>query len=143
MLIGKHITGSVAETRTLGAEIAKRISVGSCVALCGTLGSGKTELVRGLVDALNEGETVRSPSFALVYTYDCRKFPVYHFDFYRLNNSSELLEIGYWDYIADKNGVCIIEWADMFPEVVPEDAIWLRFANGNSDDERIVEITTK
>jgi len=106
--------------------------------LIGSLGSGKTEFVRGFIAALAPDAHVCSPSFTLVNTYRTDSFPVHHFDFYRLNTADELIEIGYEEYISNDEAVVFIEWADMFPEVLPESVRYIRF----TEDEKHVRIIT-
>jgi tRNA threonylcarbamoyladenosine biosynthesis protein TsaE len=121
------ISNSVEETRSVGARLARYLQPGDVFALEGDLGAGKTEFVRGLVNSLGEDDvTVRSPSFSILNIYSTRQFPVYHFDFYRLNDSSELGEIGFDEYISG-NGICLIEWGTMFPDVMPSDVKVIRF----------------
>lgn len=127
---------SVAETRALGARLAAQAAPGETYALIGELGCGKTEFVRGFVAALNPSAIVRSPSFSLVNTYNASSFKVHHFDFYRLNEADELIEIGYEEYIGG-NAVCMIEWADMFPEVLPANARHMTFTAEKEDVRRI------
>jgi tRNA threonylcarbamoyladenosine biosynthesis protein TsaE len=116
---------SVEETRKFGAEFAKTLKPGDVIALDGDLGTGKTEFVRGLVAQLG-GSAVRSPTFTIVNTYQTMSMPVYHFDFYRMVNSDELFEIGFYEYIAG-DGVCLIEWGTMFQDVLPENTKIIRF----------------
>ena len=111
-------TSSVSETREIGVKIASRTHKGDIIALDADLGCGKTEFVRGFVSYFDKSIIVRSPSFAIVNIYQAGCFPVYHFDFYRLTDASELFEIGFDEYIAG-DGVCLIEWASMFPDVLP------------------------
>ena len=114
------------ETRACGAKLAKQTNEGTIYALIGSLGSGKTEFVRGFVAALSPDAAVRSPSFTIVNTYHTNKFIIHHFDFYRIKAADELIEIGYHEYI-NNDAVCLIEWADMFPEVLPETVKYVRF----------------
>jgi tRNA threonylcarbamoyladenosine biosynthesis protein TsaE len=116
---------SVEETRKFGAEFAKTLKPGDVIALDGDLGTGKTEFVRGLVAALG-GSAVRSPTFTIVNTYQTMSMPVYHFDFYRMVDSDELFEIGFYEYVAG-DGVCLIEWGTMFQDSLPENTKILRF----------------
>lgn len=134
----QKITKSPQETRAFAASIAKNCVRGTVYALSGTLGSGKTEFVRGFVDSLSSKSAVRSPSFTLVNTYETDLFPIHHFDFYRLTEPDELFEIGFDEYL-DNNAVCFIEWAEMFPEVLPENIVFIRFAEGD-DHCRIITI---
>jgi tRNA threonylcarbamoyladenosine biosynthesis protein TsaE len=119
------------ETRAFAATMAKKCVPGTVFAMIGTLGSGKTEFVRGFVASLCTGAAVRSPSFTLVNTYQTDSFPIHHFDFYRLTEPDELFEIGFDEYIND-DAVCFIEWAEMFPEVLPENITFIRFTEGDN-----------
>jgi len=131
------ISHSVEETRAVGARIARAARPVDVFALVGELGCGKTELARGFVIALCGEAPVRSPTFSIVNTYEGPEFPIYHFDFYRLKRAAELIEIGYGDYI-NGCGVCLIEWADMFPEVLPPRARTVRLEDRGGNVRRIV-----
>ena len=124
----KTVSASVMETRSLGGRLAASARPGSCFALEGELGAGKTEFVRGFVAALAPAAAVRSPSFSILNIYETAAFPVYHFDFYRLSDALELGEIGFEEYIAG-SGVCLIEWGTLFPAVLPPHARIIRFAD--------------
>ncbi len=117
---------SVEDTRRFGAELATRVKAGDVYALEGDLGSGKTEFVRGFVAALGGQVSVRSPSFSILNIYQSAQMSVYHFDFYRMSDSEELHEIGFYEYIAG-DGVCLIEWGTSFPSVLPLHTKILRF----------------
>jgi tRNA threonylcarbamoyladenosine biosynthesis protein TsaE len=132
----KTVSASVAQTRALGAALAARAGPGSCFALEGELGAGKTEFVRGFVAALAPAALVRSPSFSLLNIYETAPFPVYHFDFYRLADESELGEIGFAEYAAG-DGVCLIEWGTLFPRVLPPGTITVRFRDLGGDTREI------
>lgn len=129
---------SVAETHGVAARLAARAGAGDVYGLVGGLGAGKTELVRGFVEALAPGTIVRSPTFALVYTYPTPRFPVHHFDFYRLEDPAELAEIGFDEYLGGE-GVCLIEWADMFPEVLPAHTRFVTFVE-ERPDRRVIDV---
>jgi tRNA threonylcarbamoyladenosine biosynthesis protein TsaE len=107
------------ETRHIGVRLGQYVQAGDFIACCGPLGAGKTTLVQGLATGLEVkgDEYVRSPTFALVHEYRGR-YPLYHFDFYRLSHWSEAQDIGFMDYL-DGQGVVIIEWADKFPQLLP------------------------
>ena len=132
------ISHSVEETRRAGARLAKTAQEGDVFALTGELGSGKTEFVRGFVEALCGPAPVRSPTFSIVNIYEAPEFPLYHFDFYRLKKKEELVEIGFNEYVSG-DGVTLIEWADMFPEVLPQGARHIRFVD-KGDNEREITI---
>jgi tRNA threonylcarbamoyladenosine biosynthesis protein TsaE len=100
---------------------------GAVIALVGGLGAGKTHWTKGLVAALGCTVEVTSPTFSLVHEYRGGDLTVFHFDFYRLASAGDLLALG-WDEYLEAGGVIVAEWADKFPELLPQDAIWLRFA---------------
>jgi tRNA threonylcarbamoyladenosine biosynthesis protein TsaE len=96
------------------------------IGLVGGLGAGKTHWTKGLVAGLGCDVEVTSPTFGLVHEY-CGPGPtVFHMDFYRLNSAAELAALG-WDETLDAMGVVVVEWADKFPDMMPDDTIWLVF----------------
>lgn len=99
---------TLADTQALAARLAPRLKAGDVIALHGGLGAGKTSFARALISALLGEETdVPSPTFTLVQTYEGPDFPIYHFDLYRLEDPSELDELG-WEETYD--GLALIEW---------------------------------
>ncbi|MBN1308326.1 MAG: tRNA (adenosine(37)-N6)-threonylcarbamoyltransferase complex ATPase subunit type 1 TsaE [Chitinispirillaceae bacterium] len=129
-------TTSVEATRAFGAKVASSARPGELYALEGELGTGKTEFVRGFVNEIDAGIVVRSPSFTIVNTYDTVRFPVYHFDFYRLHDASELDEIGFDEYLTGE-GVCLIEWGTLFPSVLPPHARLIIFRDTGPHEREI------
>jgi tRNA threonylcarbamoyladenosine biosynthesis protein TsaE len=111
------------DTKNLGACLGRYARQGDFIACYGPLGAGKTTFIQGFAEGfkVENAEYVRSPSFALVHEYRGR-YPLYHFDFYRLSHWSESLDIGFLDYL-DSQGVVIVEWADRFPELLPSDRL--------------------
>ena len=99
---------------------------GSVLALKGELGSGKTLFTQGLVAGLKSDAAVTSPTFTLVHEYRGGRLPVYHFDFFRLENRESAVRLGLEDYFFS-DGVSVIEWADRFPDLIPEKARWISF----------------
>lgn len=120
------ITTTEDATRRIGAELFEKLDGSGVVALVGELGAGKTCLTRGLCEAAGiDPAVVASPTFSLVREYAAgggRR--VCHFDFYRLEHEAELWEIGWQEYL-DGEGILVVEWADRFPEVFPEDTHWV------------------
>ena len=106
-----------------GRVMATGLTAGDCLALVGDLGAGKTHLTKGIVAGLDCESEVTSPTFTLVHEYRGGRLPAFHFDFYRIETAEEILAIG-WDDYLDSEGVVIVEWADRFPELLPEDAQW-------------------
>jgi len=116
---------SAEKTRSLGRILGECLDEGAVVALEGELGAGKTEMVKGIAMSLGiSPEQVTSPTFTLINEYDGR-LPLYHFDFYRLSDSSQLDAIGADEYFWG-DGVCAVEWADLFAEKLPEEKITVR-----------------
>ena len=116
----------MAETEAIGRRFAKDVDAGSVLALKGELGSGKTQFVKGLVAALGSGATITSPTFTIVHEYPGGRLPVYHFDFFRLEDRQSIARLGLDDYFFG-DGISVIEWADRFPEFIPEQARWISF----------------
>jgi tRNA threonylcarbamoyladenosine biosynthesis protein TsaE len=137
--VATFISNSPAETEAIGRQLAAHIDVGSILALKGHLGSGKTLLVKGLVAGLGDSGDVTSPTFTIVHEYRGGRVPVYHFDFFRLEDRRSVARLGLDDYFFG-DGVSVIEWADRFPEFVPEQARWILF---EIKSENIRAITTK
>ena len=88
------------------------------IALIGGLGAGKTHWTKGLVAGLGSAAEVTSPTFGLVHEYPGGRLPVFHLDFYRLENAGELIALG-WDEYLEADGVIIAEWGDKFPDLLP------------------------
>jgi tRNA threonylcarbamoyladenosine biosynthesis protein TsaE len=124
--VATFISNSPAETEAIGRQLAEHIDVGSILALKGDLGSGKTLFVKGLVAALGSSADVTSPTFTIVHEYRGGRVPVYHFDFFRVENQQSAERLGLDDYLFG-DGVSVIEWADLFPEFIPEQARWIFF----------------
>ncbi len=109
------------------------------IGLSGPLGAGKTCLVRGLATGLAiPPDEVASPTFVLCHEYHGR-FPVYHFDAYRLSGAAEFAALGVADYFCS-DGVCVIEWADRVTSVLPEERLDIAFEM-HDDDERTLRFT--
>jgi tRNA threonylcarbamoyladenosine biosynthesis protein TsaE len=120
------ISNSVEETIAAGRSYARIARQGDVFALTGDLGAGKTQFVKGFVAGLESRAEVTSPTFVLVHEYGDGRLPVYHFDFYRLDNSEAVLRIGFDDYVFGE-GVSLIEWADRYSDLIPKEAKWLSF----------------
>ena len=111
---------------------------GSVLALKGDLGSGKTLFTQGLVAGLQSDATVTSPTFTIVHEYQDGRLPVYHFDFFRLENRESAEQLGLEDYFFS-DGVSVIEWADRFPDLIPQNASWISFEI-KSQHQRIITL---
>lgn len=122
--MSEWIIGTPGEMSELGAEFAAYAKAGDVFGLIGSLGTGKTHWSQGFVSAIDPGTRATSPTFSIVNEYRGGKIPVFHFDFYRLKSADELISLG-WDEYLDEPGIVICEWANMFPELMPEGTTWL------------------
>lgn len=110
------------ETFELGRKIGAQAAPGSIYTLIGDLGVGKTVLTQGMAAGLGITEPVNSPTFTILQVYEEGRCPFYHFDVYRIGDVSEMDEIGYEDCFYGE-GICLIEWADLIEEILPEQYI--------------------
>ncbi len=127
------------EMKALGLELAHELEPGDVVALVGNLGTGKTTLSKYIAQGLGVTETLSSPTFNIVKEYRSGRLPLYHFDVYRLSCGDELVDIGAEDYLYG-DGVCLIEWADIVADILPEESIVVRIEYGENEGTREVEI---
>jgi len=118
------ITNNETETIQEGHKLGQSLTAGSTVALYGDLGAGKTAFTRGIAAGLGINEIVSSPTFTIVNEYH-GEVPLFHFDMYRLNDESELFDIG-WDDYLERGGVCVVEWSERVPGAFPLDTIVVR-----------------
>lgn len=120
-MAGEVISHSVAETLRIAEEFAATVKPGDVILLEGDLGAGKTHFVKGFVRGFGlSSDVVSSPTFTIINEYN-GTLPVYHFDFYRIENIQESLEIGAEEYLYG-TGVCIVEWPERVRDILPEDA---------------------
>lgn len=133
-------THSAAETFELGREIARKAKAGSIYALTGDLGTGKTVFAQGFAEGLGVDEAVNSPTFTILQVYDGGKLPFYHFDVYRIEDPEEMFEVGFDEYLEGE-GVCLIEWAELVDELIPEGAVRIKIEKDLSRGTDIRKIT--
>ena len=130
-------TNTPEATRTLGKHLASKLQAGDVVALYGDLGSGKTQLVKGIAEGLGIPEAeVNSPTFTLLHIYSSGRLTLYHFDAYRLNRLEEFYELGYEEYFFGE-GVSIIEWAERIEPLLPPYALRLHLEHLGGNRRRI------
>lgn len=115
-------TYSAQETFELGRKIGGQAAPGQVYSLVGDLGVGKTVLTQGLAAGLGITEPVNSPTFTILQIYEEGRLPFYHFDVYRIGDVEEMEEIGYEEYFYG-DGVCLVEWANLIEEILPENHI--------------------
>lgn len=128
------------QTKDLANAFAKVLKPPMVVLLTGDLGAGKTTFVKDVVSALGCDDLVTSPTFTLLNTYNA-KFPVYHFDMYRLSSAEEAMNVGFEEYF-DKNtldGVCFVEWPENVEGLI-NDVDYVIEIEKNGDLRRTVTI---
>lgn len=112
-------SGSAQETRAIGERLAGHLKPGDVVLLEGYLGAGKSELARGVARGLGIQGAVPSPSFTILNAYDEGRIPLYHFDWYRIEDPAEIYEMGMEEQLCG-DGVALIEWSEKARECLPE-----------------------
>ena len=110
------------ETFEVGRTIGMNAKPGQIYTLTGDLGVGKTVFTQGVAAGLGITEPVNSPTFTIIQEYEDGRLPFYHFDVYRIGDLEEMAEIGYDDYFFGQ-GICLIEWAELIEEILPEKRI--------------------
>ncbi|MCL2320682.1 MAG: tRNA (adenosine(37)-N6)-threonylcarbamoyltransferase complex ATPase subunit type 1 TsaE [Oscillospiraceae bacterium] len=132
-----YITKSANETIRIGVKLGSILTNSDVIALTGELSAGKTHFIKGIARALNIKDEITSPTFTIVNEYS-GIIDLNHFDFYRLKNEDDLINIGFDEYIfSDK--ITVIEWADLIPSCLPESYIEVKI-NILSDGERAISI---
>ena len=112
-------TCSADETYGLAKNLGEGAKPGEVYCLIGDLGTGKTVFAQGFAAGVGVTDTVNSPTFTIVQVYEDGRIPFYHFDVYRIGDPEEMFEVGYDEYVSG-DGVCLIEWADMIEDILPE-----------------------
>ena len=112
-------SNSAEDTFALGKQCGQKAAAGQVYCLYGDLGVGKTVFTQGFAAGLGIKGPVSSPTFTILQVYDEGRLPFYHFDVYRIGDIEEMEEIGYDDYFFGE-GICLIEWANLIEELLPE-----------------------
>jgi tRNA threonylcarbamoyladenosine biosynthesis protein TsaE len=128
---------SVEKTAIFGELLGKIVGIGDVICLDGDLGAGKTTLAQAIAEGLDVRDDiyVNSPSFAILHEYPGR-IPIYHMDFYRLHDYTEVEDLGFDEYFYG-NGACIIEWSLRAREVLPDDSLMLTLEVENTAMRRV------
>ena len=130
----EYILNNIDETHNFAREFAKTLHAPVTVALHGDLGMGKSEISRTIIQTLRGADTVvPSPTFTIVQSYD----GISHFDLYRINDKSELVEIGLPYAIA--NDITLIEWPDIASDMLPENTIHVYITEHGSGRKIVVK----
>jgi tRNA threonylcarbamoyladenosine biosynthesis protein TsaE len=130
------ISDSPAATQNAGREFARDLRVGAVVALVGPLGAGKTQFVKGVVAEIGAPVAVTSPTFTLIHEYTGGRVPIYHFDFFRIEDRQSAERLGLDEYFFG-DGISVVEWADKFPALIPPGAHWISLESTTETDRLI------
>ncbi len=131
----KILSESEEQTEQIGEAFAQSLKGTEVVALFGGMGMGKTAFTRGLARGLGVSDGVSSPTFALVNEYH-GKYPIYHFDMYRVNTWDDLYSTGFFDYLG--NGILIIEWSENIDGALPENTVRISISRGKTEGSRVL-----
>lgn len=126
------------DTKDFARKLAAKLHKKDVVVLTGELGSGKTKFTEGFLSFFGLENEISSPTFTIVNEYQKENLTIYHFDVYRLEDSSEFYEMGGEEYF--ENGICLIEWGELIEDALPNDFIHILFQK-DSSDENIRKIT--
>ncbi|MEF9992185.1 MAG: tRNA (adenosine(37)-N6)-threonylcarbamoyltransferase complex ATPase subunit type 1 TsaE [Paraclostridium sp.] len=124
------------QTREIGYKLGNLLTPKSVVCLIGDLGAGKTTMTQSLAQALEVDDYITSPTFTIVNEYE-GKMPLYHFDVYRIGSSDEMYDIGFDEYI-NGDGVCIIEWANLIDDILPDEYLYIEMNYKETGREMIL-----
>ena len=113
------VSRSAEETRKAGCSMAGRFCAGDVLTLTGPLGAGKSEFVRGIAGGLGITGPIPSPTFTILNMYDTGRIPLYHYDWYRVEDPEELVVIGAEEHLPG-DGLTVIEWSEQAPELLPD-----------------------
>ena len=134
----KIVLKGLKKTEEFGEKLGNLLKPGDIISLMGDLGAGKTTLTKSIGKGLGVEDYITSPTFTLINEYKGRIW-LYHFDVYRLENVTDLEDLGFEEYFYS-NGVSIIEWGDKIEEIFPKEIINIKIEKGRELDERIVII---
>ena len=133
----KILTSTPLETQNIGKELAKKLGPNSVVAFFGDLGTGKTTMIKGIVEHLGiSPNEVSSPTFVYLNIYQAQ-LPIYHFDLYRIKNEKEFLAMGL-DEFLEAGGICFIEWAEQISSLLPKHVTKIQIIGKTENTREII-----
>ena len=141
----KFTSNSELDTMNFAKSLASKLQLKDVIVLTGVLGSGKTKFTEGILTYFGLENEISSPTFTIVNEYlkkdnnTNKVIPIYHFDVYRLEDSSEFYAIGGDEYF--EKGICIIEWGELIEDALPKKYIKIEFSrNSENENERILNV---
>lgn len=137
----QFISKSENDTKNFANSLASHLKKQDLLVLTGDLGSGKTKFVEGILSYFGLENEISSPTFTIVNEYQKDNLVIYHFDVYRLEDSSEFYEIGGEEYF--EHGICLIEWGELIEDALPKNYLHITFRKDHQDEMvRILDIDT-
>lgn len=136
----KFYSKSAEETMQIAQKIAKNVKNSHVFVLSGDLGAGKTTFTKGFALGLGIKEIVTSPTFTIMNTYQGTKFPLFHFDMYRLESVDEAYALGFEEYFDTSNlkGICLVEWAENVENLILKPYTKIIFNKVNDNEREII-----
>lgn len=133
------VVHSLEELPKAAKQIVDRLGQNRIVCFYGSMGAGKTTLIKAICDELGVTDTVVSPTFALINEYTAQDGqPIYHFDFYRIEKLEEVYDFGYEEYFYSSEGLSLIEWPELIEELLPQQGVVRYTIQENDDGSRII-----
>lgn len=129
------------EVAAVAARILEICGTHRVFAIFGTMGAGKTTLIKSLCQSLGSLDVVKSPTFSIVNEYDSPAGSIFHFDFYRIENLTEVYDIGFEEYLAS-GAYCFMEWPELIAPLIPEDAVEIKISI-EGPEERMIKIAMR
>ena len=117
-------------------EFVAQMGDGRVFAFYGGMGAGKTTFIKAICEQLEVNDTVTSPTFAIVNEYASSIGPIYHFDFYRIKNQTEVMDLGFDDYAYSGN-LCLMEWPELIEELLPENTVSVHIVETNNGMRKV------
>ena len=131
-----HITRSAEETRAIAAQWAASLSAGTAIQLRGDLGAGKTTFVQGMAEGLGCVIVPTSPTFSLLHEYPGETLTLFHWDLYRLGESTDWNQLDLADQLPG-NGITVVEWPERYPGPWPDQVIPIHLLINGQDNREI------
>ena len=131
-------SNSPEDTAIFAKVVAKYIPPSTVIALNGSMGAGKTAFAKFFAEGLGIKSAVSSPTFTIMNIYQGGRLTMYHFDAYRIENSDEMLEIGFEEFLYG-DGVCIVEWAELIKDILPSQHISIKI-DVLCENQRLISI---
>ena len=138
----KQVFTCEAQLTAFAAKIAMILVSGDVVYLRGELGTGKTTFARGIIQQMGRVDSVTSPTFTLIETYDLNEVLVAHLDLYRIESEAEMEGVGLRDYL-DGDWICLIEWPDRAPGMLPDPDLTIDLAYEGKGRSAVLVVTER